>query len=161
KAKLLKSEAIDLGAFEVVSGEVALCDPGYDRTLVLEGAIATRVGNVARGRWQARVLRLTLDSAEAVYCGELLAFSDSVPIPADPAWQQIHPDIGVDSGQAGIFDWQHFHSPAAAVGHQWKGKMLVPTDPWYSLCCDITLSDHGAGVIPHGVVSSSGWGDGG
>ena len=33
---------------------------------------------------------------------------------------------------------------------------------WYGACCDITLdSEEKVGCIPYGVVSSSGWGDGG
>ena len=35
------------------------------------------------------------------------------------------------------------------------------THDWYEMCCDKTLSNLGAGVIPGGVVSSSGFGDGG
>ena len=31
---------------------------------------------------------------------------------------------------------------------------------WYSHCCDLTLGKQQAGVIPYGVVFSSGYGDG-
>ena len=35
-------------------------------------------------------------------------------------------------------------------------------EAWYNSCCNQTLhTDHYAGVIPHGVVSNSGYGDGG
>ncbi len=33
-------------------------------------------------------------------------------------------------------------------------------NPWYTACCNLTLSSVGAGVIPYGAVSSSGLGDG-
>ena len=33
-------------------------------------------------------------------------------------------------------------------------------DLWYNHACDITLSEMSAGVMPYGVVSSSGFGDG-
>lgn len=36
-----------------------------------------------------------------------------------------------------------------------------PTTDWYEMCCDKTLSDQRAGTVPGGVVSSSGFGDGG
>lgn len=36
-----------------------------------------------------------------------------------------------------------------------------PTRDWYEICCDKSLSNIGAGVIRNGVVSSSGYGDGG
>jgi hypothetical protein len=35
------------------------------------------------------------------------------------------------------------------------------TRDWYEICCDKSLSNIGAGVINYGVVSSSGYGDGG
>jgi hypothetical protein len=68
--------------------------------------------------------------------------------------------VGVDSGQAGFFD------PA----HAWKDESAVPPfadlgvdlSKWYRMCCARTLGPGlGAGLVPHGVVSSSGWGDGG
>ena len=37
----------------------------------------------------------------------------------------------------------------------------APTRDWYEICCDKSLSNVGAGVIDYGVVSSSGYGDGG
>lgn len=36
-----------------------------------------------------------------------------------------------------------------------------PTRDWYEICCDKVLSNTSAGVINNGVVSSSGYGDGG
>lgn len=36
-----------------------------------------------------------------------------------------------------------------------------PTRDFYDICCDMTLSDMGAGVLNNGAVSSSGYGDGG
>ncbi len=162
RLKLLETRPVDLGTFEVASGEVAICDPGYDRKLVQEGAIAIRVRNVAAGTWQARAVLHVIDTPEHVRCGELLAFADAAPLPEAPAWKEVHRDIGVDSGQAGFFDWRHFHTRAAVPpDHAWKGKMLAPNDPWYSLCCDVTLHGDHAGVIPYGAVASSGWGDGG
>jgi hypothetical protein len=73
-------------------------------------------------------------------------------------------DVGVDSGQAGIFDKSSF-----------KNDSLIEKDPefhhayrrdkpggrWYAACCDITLSEEEAGVLLGGVVSTSGYGDGG
>jgi hypothetical protein len=162
KPKLLRAETIDLGHFEVISGVLAICDPGYDRGLVERGAIATKVGNVGTGKWLGRVVLHVIDTPDHKRCGELLAFPASSPVPKAPAWQQVHHDIGVDSGQAGFFDWRHFRSRAVVpADHPWNGKMLDPKDPWYSLCGDVTLHGNRAGVIPYGVVSSSGWGDGG
>jgi len=68
-------------------------------------------------------------------------------------------EVGVDSGQAGFFDdafyqndtvFEELPAPGFAIG-----------DLWYRHVCDITLSKMSAGVLPYGVVSSSGFGDGG
>ena len=58
--------------------------------------------------------------------------------------------IGVDSGQAGIFDFDYF-----------KDSKKHGESTFYNECCDITLKDN-IGIIKDklGVVSSSGFGDG-
>jgi hypothetical protein len=160
--KLLAVRTVDLGTFDVVSGEVAICDPMYRRDEVEMGEVALKVGNVAKGRWQARVVRHTLDTYDKVLCAELVAFPAEVPLPAAPAWQEVHADVAADSGLAGFFDWRHFHSQAVVPpAHPWKGRLSNPNDPWYSLCCDVTAhSPDAAGVVPHGVVAHAPWGDG-
>lgn len=40
-------------------------------------------------------------------------------------------------------------------------NIIERTRDWYEICCDKSLSNVGAGVIRNGVVSSSGYGDGG
>lgn len=61
-------------------------------------------------------------------------------------------DVGVDSGQAGIFDFKYYtkhHEPFL-------------DKKWYNDVCDLTLSIQQAGIIDDkGFVSSSGYGDGG
>ena len=66
--------------------------------------------------------------------------------------------VGVDSGQAGVFD-KPFYRAGADAGQIPSEDAL---EAWYNSCCNQTLhTDHYAGVIPHGVVSNSGYGDGG
>src|SRR5262249_49824579 len=96
KPKLLEARTVDLGRFEVVSGEVAVCDPGYTKDEVLRGAIATKVRNVLKGEWQAQAILHVIDTPNHVRCGELLAFPTSLPVPPTPDWKEIHADIGVD-----------------------------------------------------------------
>ena len=57
-------------------------------------------------------------------------------------------DIGVDSGQAGIFDYEYY-----VKNHK--------DDNWYYRVCNITLARESSGAIySNGLVSSSGYGDG-
>lgn len=72
-------------------------------------------------------------------------------------WETCEFIVGVDSGQAGIFDHQIYRVDESVIGE----TEFMPEDKWYSSCCDQTLGELGAGVINGGVVSSSGFGDGG
>ena len=66
-------------------------------------------------------------------------------------------EVGVDSGQAGIFDYKYYkkyHSDAKERPHV--------DDNWYDTVADITLSRESAGVLDNAsFVCSSGYGDGG
>ena len=66
-------------------------------------------------------------------------------------------DVGVDSGQAGIFDYEYY-----CKYHTDYNERPHVDDDWYDRVGDITLSEESAGDIDgFGFVSSSGFGDGG
>lgn len=68
-----------------------------------------------------------------------------------PKWECMSRDIGVDSGQAGFFDYKAF----AAQGRDEKKH-----DAFYRECCGLT-DDFGYALEDGtGIVSSSGYGDG-
>jgi len=69
--------------------------------------------------------------------------------------------VGVDSGQAGFFDPAHAGKDDEAVAPFADLKTKKPLARWYLMCCARTLGKRPAGLVPFGVVSSSGWGDGG
>jgi len=72
-------------------------------------------------------------------------------------------EVGVDSGQAGIFDKKVFRADRS-VPKGYKRKyhdVICEDEKWYSYICDNTLAEPGAAVVNGGVVSSSGYGDGG
>jgi hypothetical protein len=73
--------------------------------------------------------------------------------------------VGVDSGQAGIFDLASYRNDEIA------DSITTPNvdfglhdrgigDVWYEKMCKFTLSDNSWGVYDNGVVTSSGLGDG-
>jgi hypothetical protein len=80
---------------------------------------------------------------------------------ANLTWAEQGPFVGVDSGQAGIFDASNYRNDNVIVGMPENAHICGKLDKFYGACCDVTLGDVGAGVIPFGFVSSSGWGDGG
>jgi hypothetical protein len=73
--------------------------------------------------------------------------------------------VGVDSGQAGIFDFDSYRNDEVAEG------ITTPSvdfnlgekgegEKWYEKMCKFTLSEKSWGVYDSGIVSSSGVGDG-
>ena len=82
------------------------------------------------------------------------------------SWRKTSGEVGVDSGQAGIFCKTSYRNDELAesittpevnfgIGRDGEG------DAWYEKMCKFTLSDKGWGSYDTGVVSSSGIGDGG
>lgn len=66
-------------------------------------------------------------------------------------------EVGVDSGQAGIFDYEYYEKY-----HSDRKERPHVDDDWYSMVCSITLSREEAGIANNlGFISSSGYGDGG
>lgn len=77
-----------------------------------------------------------------------------------------HGNIGVDSGQAGIFDAASYRDDSAVdsinppnIEFCVPGKKQ-PGDLWYDAVTKFTLGDKRWGGYSHGIVSSSGCGDG-
>ena len=74
-------------------------------------------------------------------------------------------DIGVDSGQCGIFSMESyrnddiFKNEVSEFAKKYFSKEELG-EHWYSHMCDRTLSEQSWGTYENGVVSSSGIGDG-
>ncbi len=80
---------------------------------------------------------------------------------------QYHSEIGVDSGQAGIFCETSYRNDEVASSITTPSNVDFPYeengegDAWYAKMCKFTLSDDSYGAYDTGLVSSSGIGDGG
>lgn len=130
-----------IGNFAMQSGKAILSDPCYNLNVqCLIRDLPTKIGNwiafveySVEGSWGTRVSRIM-----AVHEDHQ---SDKLEI------HDIEGEVGVDSGQAGIFDLKDFHG----------GEY----DEWYDVICDKTLGKSQCGIVPGGFVSSSGFGDGG
>jgi len=142
-----------LGDFQIESGKVFVSDPCYD----LDTWCAKVVENVKNGTWLAKVETMQTWGERV---SKLVCYHQSIGYPERLLFEKVEADIGVDSGQAGIFDLNHFKKDSDVDGLPRESKEIIrKEEPWYSYCCDRTLSKM-AGVIPFGVVSSSGLGDG-
>lgn len=135
-----KNECARIGTFQCESGVLRVTDPCYSKNTWCAGAVpncrtGTWIAEIDRkdcGDWGNRISRLTVThELGGVGADEDAGF-----------------EVGVDSGQAGVFDDRHYPNDPA-------------TTAFYDQCCRLTLSRSRSGRIKYGVVSSSGYGDGG
>ena len=146
---------IDLGTFEMASDRMAVSDPCYDTDVWCRGELQ----DVQPGIWEASVIKR--DEGEwGIRVAKLVAVhkdyvdSDMEPMTLAPF------EVGVDSGQAGLFDAQHYRDDAVVVDPDTAVNGNESGALWYMHCCHLTLTKLAAGVMPYGVVASSGYGDG-
>ena len=73
-------------------------------------------------------------------------------------WRKISTaDIGVDSGQAGIFSMETYRNNSVFVSGSRKEN---DGEEWYDYMCEMTVDGDRWGTYPNGIVSQSGNGDG-
>ena len=145
---------LELGEFEVVSGKLAVSDPCYNTDVWCRGELE----NVMNGTWHASAVELYTGSWGR-RIARLIAVHENYADEKMSKGQCMGFDVGVDSGQAGLFDASHYRDDTVIPNHE-NLKDKEPSEIWYDHCCNITLSPLSAGVLPYGVVSSSRYGDG-
>ena len=148
-------ETIELGSFEMVSDRMAVSDPCYDTDVWCRGELE----GVLPGIWEASVVKRDegdwgMRTAKLIAVHEDYADSDVELMALAPF------EVGVDSGQAGLFDAHHYRDDAVVAEPDTAVNGNDPGALWYMRCCHLTLTKLAAGVLPYGVVSSSGFGDG-
>lgn len=146
-----------LGNFEITSGEMVVSDPCYDLDTWCMAVVKAK-----NGTWTS-FIELSDERKWGIRVKSLYAVHESIEGDINTINSQcttaIQANLGVDSGQLGFFDKINYRNDNVE-GVNNVDEPLRPDKPWYSLCCDKTLSGERAGVIPYGVVSSSGFGDG-
>lgn len=86
-------------------------------------------------------------------------------------WEEHPGEVGVDSGQAGIFNYESYRNDSIAEDIGFGDgdisflsnfpKDENPGEDWYLAMSSRTLGEKGWGTYDRGVVSRSGFGDGG
>lgn len=128
----------------VINGPVLATDPCYE-----DGTWCAGEANLTQGNYKAFV-QLSDEGDWGLRHGKLIVIREDVvqsDVIAQGKVNLCKATIGVDSGQAGFFAQAEY--------------MGGDDHDWYDECCKCTLSDLGAGFVVEGVVSSSGYGDGG
>jgi len=139
---MINSEFI--GQFEVQSDKLRVTDPCYDKGTWCSGLIE----DVKPGLWDANVKTMNNRVAELIAYHTNVKSIDS----KKNKWEEQEFEIGVDSGQCGIFEDKFY--PDGETGD------FNDDSSFYGKCCNLTLNKGGVGVLDFGVVSTSGWGDG-
>ena len=138
----------EIGEFEVSAGAVEITDPCYapeDGVIlknVKNGAYLAFTQIIDEGAWGGR--NAVLYAVNKKFFTENELTKESIE---SLQWVPQEEYFGVDSGQGGIFSIDKYPG----------GE----DEDFYEKCCNLTLEGLGAGSIEFGVVSSSGFGDGG
>lgn len=150
---IVKKEAVFVGNFECVSGGFIVSDPCYE----VNSNVVNRLSNAKKGTWSAYIVQ----DDEGVNLS-LTVLHSSVAKLNDSNWDTTNFTVGVDSGQAGVYDEKYFGDDSIlSKDPQFEFPFEKDGDRWYAFNCDLTLSKIGAGIVPYGAVSASGYGDGG
>ena len=151
--------------FEVTSGKLVCSDPCYSIPTWCQGIVenvkngvwVTDIDKKDMGDWGERIASLFVVNKEALDKNPNIAWEVFSEEPLNFAG-------GVDSGQFGFFDFAHYRNDESAKElkkyHFSDDYDKEAGDEWYRACCDLTLGSEQWGVLPNGVVSSSGFGDG-
>jgi hypothetical protein len=149
--------------FEITSGKLVCSDPCYSIPTWCQGIVE----NVKNGIWGAEI-NLSDEGdwgtrvASLFICNEDSFDKDNSIVKKIFEDEPLNFSAGVDSGQFGFFDFEHYRNNDSAKDlkkYDFGGGEKAG-DEWYGACCHLTLGQEKWGVLPNGVVSSSGFGDG-
>ena len=140
-----------LGTFNTESDELRITDPCYEKTVWCCGTLK----NCNIGEWTSFIKYNEGDNRVAEIITTFV--NDSVDILdtiEESKWIDSGIDVGVDSGQCGIFDDSKYPKTKEELG-EWGDE-----SSFYGKCCDLTDTYEKGGLLDFGAVSSSGYGDG-
>lgn len=131
-----------IGTFNITSNALRISDPCYEPNS--SGGVT--INNVVNGSW------LAYYKSNADTITHLIAIHNLYRFEASVDHFYAFATIGVDSGQAGIFDNLFYETN--------QGGEYDELDTFYGKCCQATLNDAIGIIDSNGVVSCSGYGDG-
>ena len=148
-----------ISSFKQVSNKMFISDPTYEyvhkehlpnsRLMKLN----LKIDDILPGLWN---VYLSIDSREIDHNAELICLhhTQNIYSEMDKEYNWIKTgDIGVDSDQAGIYDFKYYRRK--------NNGSKYDNEVWNTINYNITIkpTDY-AGSLTHGAVSSSGFGDG-
>lgn len=142
-----------IGNFKTNSDILRITDPCYTKDTWCSGILQ----NCQIGKWSAFLI-YSNEGSFGIRVSQIFAvagdisISDAQKVLDEYNWKLANIHVGVDSGQAGIFEDNEY--PEEETGEYGDNTTF------YGKCCDLTQTDDQGGVLDFGVVSSSGYGDG-
>lgn len=142
-----------------------ISDPSYDKNVLS----AQVLDNCRTGEWEAATYytsdgwgrRVSILAARNIAGGANFSMLDNIE-KGSAELEDFDDVIGVDAGMAGIFDDSVYGMDSTFKG--WPEPVNLfsnrPGAKWFGHCCDILDNSDQAGILPFGVVSHSGFGDG-
>jgi len=131
-----------IGQFKTKSNVIRVTDPCYERGTWCAGCIE----DAKIGTWEVRINTFS-DRIAELHAYHVDIKNDTIK---NSSWTEQDFEVGVDSGQCGIFDDDIY--PFGETGE------YGDDNTFYGKCCNLSMN--GVGVMDFGVVSSSGYGDG-
>lgn len=156
-AKLQQNPKRYHGFFQQSSDKMMVSDPCYDLDTWCQHVLE----DVTIGDWMT-TSKLFDEGVWGVRVTEITAFIGAEPKDTDFILQD-QVDIGVDSGQAGFFDYEYYKKGKEndnKIEDEGENAYNVKGS-FYSTCCGISLDNKQSGTLEQGFVSASGYGDGG
>lgn len=164
KKEMDKPKTKKLGEFQITGSDVVVSDPCYGDDVWCKGELH----NVQSGTWEAEI-RTGAEGRVAKLYVNLKGFKRG------RIWEEAGFTVGVDSGQAGVWDKSCYRTHQAEneslISSHWKSmvereeKDEKGSGVFYATACSLTCGDDNgatqkAGVMKGGAVSSTGYGDG-
>src|SRR5581483_11637394 len=136
--KLRSKRTVALGTFDVTTPKLIVADPGYDLDTAKTSGLGAVLENCKPGTWQAQVVVKEFNEPGFSLASELRVWNTNITDAALLKWEKQKGGVGVDSGQAGVYDAGHFHDPRLVpTNMNWTVGRPGPADPqdlWYSFC---------------------------
>ncbi|MBT3191088.1 MAG: hypothetical protein HN341_00885 [Verrucomicrobia bacterium] len=157
-----------IGTFEVGNQGLVVGDPCHEE--VRPGSNILLVA--APGPWSALLIKRAEYDEELVHAELICTYTGALRRARLRDLQEQPFAIAVDSWQIGVFDAGHYHDDSMTMRQDLRASLRTQVDEyrrsigekpasptWYEMCAVTTLYS-GAGIIPHGVVSATAYGDG-
>jgi hypothetical protein len=115
-----------IGKFKLDSDVVRLSDPCYDKDTWCAGTVE----DVIPGEWTSKIIKYTHEETDwGERVGELIAQHNDYDI-RGCEWEKVDIHVGVDSGQAGIFDDSQFKNDMSKEHNLTCDKKDKEEDKW-------------------------------